>query len=116
MTRLMVDSNVFDELAFDEDLTIKCVAATINGSLELVVTHIQADELAAISDQFPDFRAFVIDHLEHLATTVVTAGNVVGISRWGLSSLPSESALARHKAFVGNSPRRAKDAPHPGDR
>src|SRR5687767_8264216 len=97
--RLMVDSNVFDLLVVDRDLLAACLRAIVGESLTLVVTHVQADELAAIPDVHSEYRALLIEALEHLAETVVTAGAVVSISRLDLSSFFSEEAAARHELF-----------------
>jgi hypothetical protein len=50
----MVDSNVFDLLVEDRALLAACLRAFDAGALALVVTHIQADELAAIPDTYSE--------------------------------------------------------------
>jgi hypothetical protein len=104
----MLDSNVFDELVRDPDLLDACVTAISESRLLLVVTHIQADELAAIPNTDPR-RGELLRDLQH-ATQTFTTGLVLDLSKWGLSSLFSDEDAERHRQYVGASRRRAKDA------
>jgi hypothetical protein len=108
--RLMIDSNVFDQIIGDETLFDGCLRAVRSGSLSLVVTHVQADELAKMKDDGTGKRALLINAIERLAGTVETAGAVYGKSRWGMASYFAEDAATRHELYIGRSANRAEDA------
>lgn len=74
------------------------------------MTHVQADELAAIPDTDAAYRTCLIDHLEHLAAPIVTTGVALDVSRFDQSALFSAEEAERHRLFVGDDHRRAKDA------
>src|SRR5688500_16702786 len=103
--RLMVDSNVFDVLAEDDELVALCLRHIFGGTLRLVVTHVQADELSAIplrpSEGTISYRAYLLMHLDRMTAPVVTAGPVLDLSRFDQSSFFSEGDADRHTRFVG---------------
>ncbi len=50
-SRLMLDSMVFDAIADDDGLRARLVDLVEKGVTELLITHIQADQLASIPDE-----------------------------------------------------------------
>lgn len=109
MQRVMLDSNVVDKLLADEDLLASILAAVAAGRLGIVVTHVQRDELAAVSAG--ERRMRLLEVLERVApASVATAGFVLDLSRLDHARLFDDDAASRHRGFVGRSRRRAKDA------
>lgn len=105
----MLDSNVVDELLADAELLSVVLAAVEEGRVELVVTHVQIDELRAVPG---DARRYQLLEILSVAasTEISTAGFVLDLSRLGHGRPFSEPDAERHRAFVGLSGRRAKDA------
>ena len=109
MQRVMLDSNVVDKLLADEDLLASILAAVAAGRLGIVVTHVQRDELAAVSAG--ERRMRLLEVLERVApASVATAGFVLDLSRLDHARLFDDDGASRHRGFVGSSQRRAKDA------
>jgi hypothetical protein len=50
MLRVMLDSNIFDEIIKTPGLAGQLRSLTASGRLDIVVTHVQEDELAGIQD------------------------------------------------------------------
>jgi hypothetical protein len=101
--RFSLDSNAFDRIA-ESDKTVELVRrATETGSIQLLSTHVQRDELAAIPDPVRRERVARIP-----TSDVPTYGFVVGVSRLGMARLGDE---ARYEAMTGgNRQKHAHDA------
>ena len=78
--RFLLDSNVYDLLVASPEIQERVVDACEEGTVELLMTHIQVDELTAMSDTVKSGRALAIPF-----TPVATFGVVLGTSRIGLA-------------------------------
>jgi predicted nucleic acid-binding protein len=80
--RLMLDTHLLDELLDDPDLAQLLIRRVGDGAVELLVTHLQLDEVAAIPDSKSQRRLALDQLLATLpATRIPTYGFVVGRSR-----------------------------------
>ena len=78
MVRAMLDTMIFDLIAADETLGTQLATAIATGQLQLLTTHIQEDQLAAIPD------AATRDRIDSIPRRrVATRGAVIGVSRVG---------------------------------
>lgn len=102
--RVMLDSNAFDALALDDQMRSDVGAAVATGALDLVVTHVQMDELDATSDP----RRAALRRLTVSAT--YTSGFVPGVSRLGMAALSTDAEAAIFHAVTGGNPRHNEDA------
>lgn len=106
MVRVLLDSNAFDAIALD-DATLALVEKAIQaGQLELVVTHIQIDEVSATPDEARRSRLL---RLSSTANTV-TAGFVFDVSRLDYAALMSEDEVAIYDRVTAGNVRHAEDA------
>lgn len=104
--RVMLDSNAFDVLALDDVVRANIERHVSDGIVELVITHIQADELNKTPDD--DLRRRLL-RLTVVAT--YTAGFVIGLSRLDMAALMTEEEVGIYNAVVaGNPTKNAEDA------
>jgi hypothetical protein len=101
----MLDSNAFDALALDDAARVRVETAVKNGTLVLVVTHIQIDELNRTPD---NERRLALQRLTVQGT--YTAGFVVGVSRLDMGTIPSDDEVAIYNAVTGGNAAHAEDA------
>jgi len=107
--RCLLDSNVVDELLARPDLRRHFQERVVAHNLEVFVTHVQWDEVAATPSSAS--RADLLTVLRTIgATEVPTSGFVIGVSRLDMARLTSSEDAARHRAYVGRSTRRSRDA------
>jgi predicted RNA-binding Zn-ribbon protein involved in translation (DUF1610 family) len=78
--RFILDSNVYDKLVATPERQHLFIAGCESGRIELLLTHIQHDELMAIPDEAK--RAAVLS-IPFVVT--MTYGAVFGTSKWGLA-------------------------------
>lgn len=110
--RLMLDSNAIDPLLDDAAFLAAVVSAIATGRLALVVTHIQADELAEAKDPR---RSALLAAIEVIGpANVSTAGFVLNVSRLDRAALFDDAGAARHDAFVGDTEGRRHTRAHDG--
>ncbi|MBE2317240.1 hypothetical protein DVA67_014760 [Solirubrobacter sp. CPCC 204708] len=88
--RVMIDTMVFDALHDDPDGRDAVLTAIREGALELLTTHVQEDQVAAIRD------AVRRKALQRLPRTVVPSSVVVeGVTRTGRARVKPDSQYAR---------------------
>ncbi len=79
--RIMLDTNIYDQICARRDLPRKVNDAHHAGKVLILCTHIQQDEIAQIPDE--DKRAIMSSVV---GTRIATSGAAWGVSRWGLST------------------------------
>jgi hypothetical protein len=85
----MLDTMIFDHIVADDALANSVVAAVRNGSIMIVTTHIQEDQIAVISD---DKKREAILHIPR--AVVPTTGFAWDISRLGMAELADDETSA----------------------
>jgi hypothetical protein len=89
--RLVLDTNVYDKLASDQDCLKLLERACRTGAVEILRTHIQEDQLEAIKDRAKRDR--MLGTMTAVpATRVPTDGSVLGQSKLGECRLGDGSA------------------------
>ena len=102
----MLDSNAFDGLALDDVVRANIESLITVGVVELVITHVQADELNKTPDD--DLRRRL---LRLTVTATYTAGFVIGLSRVDMAAIGRDVENAIFEAVVaGNPAKHAEDA------
>lgn len=105
--RVMIDSNVYDEIVAVPGLTSTLRRLIDEGDLELIVCHVQEDEIKATSDSVK---------METLATTPVSgivhsSVFVLGVSRLDKARLGEERQRdLSYERLAGPNRRHARDA------
>ena len=84
---IMFDTNAFDKFVAVRDAYETLLALLLEGKIELLVTHIQRDEIAAIENTTK--KAQLLALLDR-ARMIPTRGAVWGVSRWGQSRFGSD--------------------------
>jgi predicted nucleic acid-binding protein len=87
MERIMFDTNVFDKLVTAPDAYERLMTLLSQGKIELLVTHIQRDEIAAIADSTK--RAQLLALLDH-GHIISTRRAVWDVSRYDQSRIGSD--------------------------
>lgn len=102
--RVMLDSNAFDALALDDHVRVLVGSAVEAGALDLVVTHVQMDEVG----KTPDPKRTAL--LRLTVSMTYTSGIVLDVSRLDMAvfSTPEEDVIF-DAVTVGN-PRHNEDA------
>jgi predicted nucleic acid-binding protein len=82
--RAMIDTNIFDAILEAPTSVALLNDLTNRGKLVIMVTHVQADEIAAMSEVKREKR----EALQNLAaglitTTLPTSGAIWGVTKWG---------------------------------
>ncbi len=100
----MLDSNAFDALALDDHVRVLVGSAVEAGALDLVVTHVQMDEVG----KTPDPKRTAL--LRLTVSMTYTSGIVLDVSRLDMAafSTPEEDVIF-DAVTVGN-PRHNEDA------
>jgi predicted nucleic acid-binding protein len=99
MIRIMLDSNVHDEVIAVPGFVDRMRVAIATGHIEIVTTHIQKDELARIPDPFKRVAT-----LDVPGTITSTAGAVWGVSRWDQARYGEGTSDIKYTdIFKGNS-------------
>ena len=102
--RVMLDSNGFDALALDDHVRAVVESAVEAGALDLVVTHVQMDEVG----NTPDPKRAALLRLTVSAT--YTSGIVLGLSRLGMAAFSTPEEDVIFDAVIGGNPRHNEDA------
>ena len=106
MLRVMLDSNIFDEIIKTPGLAGQLRSLTASGRLDIVVTHVQEDELAGI--QAAEKRRAI---QQVPRRSIPTAVFVLDVSRLGQARLGEghEGGL-EYDTLDGENPKRVRDA------
>jgi hypothetical protein len=106
MLRVMLDSNIFDEIIKTPGLAGQMRSLTASGRLDIVVTHVQEDELARIPDTE---KRRAIQQVPR--RSVPTAVLVLDVSRLGQARLGEghEGGL-EYDTLHGDNSKRVQDA------
>jgi rRNA-processing protein FCF1 len=104
--RVMLDSNIFDEIIKTPGLVEHLRSLTASDRLDIVVTHVQEDELAGIQDIE---KRSAIQQVPR--QSIPTAVFVAGVSRLGQARLGEghEGGL-EYDTLHGENPKRVQDA------
>ena len=106
MLRVMLDSNIFDEIIKTRGLAGQQRSLTASGRLDIVVTHVQEDELAGI--QAAEKRRAIQQVPRRVVPTSVF---VVGVSRLGQARLgEGQEGGLEYDTLHGENPKRVHDA------
>ena len=105
LLRVLLDTNAFDELARDDETVRRAETAVQNGELQLVVTHVQIDEVNKVPD------AGKRQELQRLTVVgTCTAGAIYDVSKFDEATYASvEDATILDDVMLGN-PNHAEDA------
>lgn len=106
MLRVMLDTNIFDRIIETPGLVGQLRSLTASGRLDIVVTHVQEDELARIRDTE---KRRAIQRVPR--RSVPTAVFVLDVSRLGQARLGEghEGGL-EYDTLHGENPKRVRDA------
>ena len=111
MLKLMLDTNVVDVLMTDSALLGLLRQATTSGAVELLVTHVQIDEVMSMG---PNKRAKMESLVQLLADLparrVPTYGFVFDLSRFDNATFASEEHAAAFQEMTGGNTRHNEDA------
>lgn len=102
--KLMLDTNIADDLLVRLLLLPTLRAAVESGRIELLVTHLQIDEVMEIPDIKSERRDALVNVLASLpARRVDTYGDVMGRTRMGYGMMASgEHSLLYNELINGN--------------
>ena len=107
----MLDTNVIDELFVDPALVARLRLAVNDGEVELLITHVQIDEVLNMGPAKRAKREALVQVLAALpAHRVPSYGFVLDLSRLDNSMLASESHAATFLELTGGNPRHNEDA------
>ena len=107
----MLDTNVIDELFVDPSLVARLRLAVDDGAVELLITHVQIDEVLNMGPAKRAKREALVQVLAALpAHRVPSYGFVLDLSRLDNSMLASESHAATFLELTGSNPRHNEDA------
>ena len=87
MPVFMLDTNAINSIGNKESF-LDCVISTVKeGKIALFITHIQNDEITAISDISAEMKSKLQNFTDRYCTRVPTMGFVLGVSYLGESCL-----------------------------
>ena len=95
--RFVLDSNAYDHLVTSPARQIAFIHACLHGQIELLVTHIQHDELSKIPDEE---RRNAIAAIPFVITP--TAGLIIGTSKVGLARFGDLDRIESIRSEFGN--------------
>ncbi|MCE9621004.1 MAG: hypothetical protein K8R99_01520 [Actinomycetia bacterium] len=109
--KLMVDTNIADDLLVRLLLLADLRAAVSSGRLELLVTHLQIDEVMETPENKSERRDALVNVLASLpARRVATYGFVVGRTRLGFGMLASSEHSQLYDELISGNIRHQEDA------
>jgi hypothetical protein len=109
--KLMLDTNVADELIRDTDLVTILQQGVIAGSVELLITHVQIDEVMNTGDSKRAKREALVQLLAELpARRVPTYGSVFDLSRFDNAMFGSDDHAEMLLDLTGGNTRHNEDA------
>jgi len=106
LKRIMLDSNVHDLIAADQQVKDAILKRIADGRLKLVSTHVQRDELSLA----PPPKRDALLAIYELSEVAQTTGAVWDVSRWDQSTYGSDEVNASIDALMGGNPNHAEDA------
>lgn len=104
MLRVMIDSNIYDKIA-EDNLQGKITALCRRGSIEVLTTHIQLDELSNVLDDH--YRSQLRSVEASCVPTDVIAWDV---SRWDECKWGNRAANSLFTELKGDKSKRIRDA------
>ena len=87
MAKIMLDTQIYDCIVSEPGLAERLNLLSKAGKLEILTTHIQQDEIAAITDEPKRTTAQQI-----MARCVPTSGAIWGVSKWDMCTWGDGSA------------------------
>lgn len=105
MIRIMLDSNVYDEVIAVPRFTDRLRAAIASGDIQIVTTHVQRDELSEIRD--PVKLAATLDVP---GTVTATAGAAWNVSQWDQARWDEGTGDIVYTDIFKSNPRDIEDA------
>jgi predicted nucleic acid-binding protein len=108
----MIDTMIADHLILDKKLLSDIRLLIKKGIIELSITHIQEDQLRAMTNN-PEKTAkyqVIEDLILPMCTTISTSGIVLGISRLGRAAFGSVETGNLIKSIQNNNTRHIQDA------
>ncbi len=109
--KLMLDTNVVDELLDDSHLVKYIIAAVESGNVQLFVTHVQADEIGRMTGEKATKREALLGVLTEVpASSVPTAGIVIGHSRFDQTMFGSDHNAELFHVLKGGNSKHIEDA------
>ena len=107
----MLDTNVIDALMADPDLVSLLRDAVAAGTVELLITHVQIDEVLNTGSNKRTKREALVQMLAALpAKRVPTYGVIWDLSRWDNAMFASEAHAAALLDLTGGNTRHNEDA------
>ncbi|MFM7346401.1 MAG: hypothetical protein ACKO1J_13670 [Tagaea sp.] len=108
---VMLDSMIYDKIIENDGFLDVLKRRHSQGTLRIIDTHIQLDQLSATTDECKRTRLLaLIEELKLLAVRVPTIGGVWDVTRWDEGTFGSdEENIAIEKAMNSN-PRHSQDA------
>lgn len=89
----MFDSMIYDKIIENEGFLDILKRRHSQGTLRIIDTHIQHDQLSATTDEWKKTRLLaLIDELKPLAVRVPTIGGVWDVTRWDEGTFGSDIA------------------------
>ncbi|MCB9379714.1 MAG: bifunctional DNA primase/polymerase [Acidimicrobiaceae bacterium] len=108
--KLMLDTNVIDKLAADPELVDLLSLSAQRGEIQLLVTHLQIDEVLEIGDHARARREALLQVLANLpAERVPTYGFLLDRSRLDHAALASDNHAALFRELTRSNPRHHED-------
>lgn len=109
--KLMLDTNVVDELIADDELVGMLRHSVDSGSVEVLITHLQIDEVMNTGDNKRAKRGALVQLLAELpAVRVPTYGFVLDLSRVDNAMLASKEHAEMFLELTGGNVRHNEDA------
>ena len=106
----MLDTNVIDKLAADPELVDLLSLSAQRGEIQLLVTHLQIDEVLEIGDHARARREALLQVLANLpAERVPTYGFLLDRSRLDHAALASDNHAALFRELTRSNPRHHED-------
>jgi predicted nucleic acid-binding protein len=84
MKKVMLDTNEYDKLLGHSESYGRLLQLLAEGKIELISTHIQRDEIMAITDD--DTKKARLEAILSHARMIPTRGAAYGVSRYGLAT------------------------------
>jgi predicted nucleic acid-binding protein len=102
----VIDSPIFDEIAADSNAAALIQRAVHGGDLEILVTHVQEDEIAATPNIA---RRKLLQNAVPWRKVVLSPGAIYDVSKYGQATWPDKAVDADLRALASRR-RHAEDA------
>jgi hypothetical protein len=107
--RFLLDSNVYDQLLVRSDVVAALRRLVDERVVELLTTHIQRDQLSAVSHSGRPELLALFESIERVSTTVPLGVVVLGVSRWDEAKWSGEKQTADFDANLRTRPVHLRD-------